>query len=229
MLYLKLIRYNQQIVFSGRFVWFLLASLAFYLFFLVMLAINEDNIQYRNIYDILVFPGILLMFYPTVFGIQHDVDSRTIELMFGVPDYRFKIWLFRVILIILFVFLLLIAFGYLAWVLIEPIPTVEFAFYLMFPLVFLGSMAFMVSTFIKSGNATAVVMVLLGIILWILGEELRSSYWNIFLNPYEVPYDLNQAVWAKIILKNRIFLSVGIVVFLLAGMLKLQRREKYIG
>ena len=221
-------RYNLQIVFSGKFIWFLLASVAFYLFFSTMMAFNDTNIQYSDIYASLVFPGILLMFYPTVFGIQHDIDSRTIELLFGIPDYRFKVWLFRILIIFVFVFILLIAFGCAAWILFEPIPVVDFAFHLMFPLIFLGSMAFWVSTIIRNGNATAVVMVILGILLSILSEMLRNSYWNILLNPYQVPSDLNPQIWAKIIFKNRAFLTSGSIVFLLAGMLKLQKREKFI-
>jgi len=193
-----------------------------------MMAFNDSNIQIKDIYDSLVFPGMLLMFYPTVFGIQHDTDSRTIELLFGIPDYRFKVWLFRILIIFVFVFILLIAFAFAAWILFEPIPIVEFAFHLMFPLIFLGSMAFWVSTIIRNGNATAVVMVILGIILSIFSEMLRNSYWNILLNPYQVPSDLNPQIWAKIIFKNRIFLTAGSMVFLLAGMLKLQKREKFI-
>jgi hypothetical protein len=224
----KMTRYNLQIIFSGKFIWFLLASVAFYLFSSVMMVIQSSNIQYRDIYEILVFPGMLLMFYPTVFGLQHDTDSRTIELLFGIPDYRFKVWLFRLIIVFVFVFILLILFAAIAWILVEPIPIFEFAFHLMFPLIFLGGLAFWVSTIIRSGNATAVVVVILGIILSIFSEILRNSYWNIMLNPYDVPRDLNQEIWAKIIFKNRIFLTAGSIVFILAGMLKLQRREKFI-
>ncbi len=224
----KMTRYNLQIVFSGKFIWFFLASLALFLFISTMMAFNDNNIQYRDIYDLLIYPGMLLMFYPTVFGIQHDSDSRTIELLFGIPDYRFKVWLFRILIIFVFVFLILIAFGWISWILIEPIPVVDFAFQLMFPLIFLGSMAFWVSTVIRNGNATAVVMVILGIIIMIFSNLLRNSYWNIMLNPYQVPSDLNPEIWAKIVFKNRVFLTAGGIVFLLAGMLKLQKREKFI-
>ncbi|HCT30713.1 MAG TPA: hypothetical protein DIW31_08235 [Bacteroidales bacterium] len=224
----RMIRYNLQIVFSGKFIWFLLASVAFFLFVCTMMAFNNSNIRQHDIYDVLIIPGILLIFYPTVFGIQHDTDSRTIELIFGIPDYRFRVWLFRILIIYVFVFILLVLFGVAAVVLIEPIPAINFAFQLMFPLFFLGNMAFWVSTIIRNGNATAVVMVVLGILLSILSEILRNSYWNIMLNPFQVPSDLNQEIWMKIVLKNRIFLTVGGILFLLAGMLKLQKREKFI-
>ena len=98
----------------------------------------------------------------------------------------------------------------------------------MFPLIFLGSMAFWISTIIKSGNATAVVMAILGIILMILGDELTSSYWNVMLNPFNIPRDLNPEIWFKILVKNRLFLAAGSIVFILAGILKLQKRERFI-
>lgn len=224
----RMIRYNLQIVFSGKFIWFLLAAAAFFLFVCTMMAFNSSNIHQSDIYDALFIPALILMFYPTVFSLQHDTDSRTIELIFGIPDYRFKVWLFRIITMYVFAFLLLMLFGLVAWILLEPIPIVGFAFQLMFPLFFLGGMSFWVSTLIRNGNATAVVMVILGILLSILSEILRNSYWNIMLNPYDIPSDLNQVIWMKIVFKNRVFLTTGGIIFLLAGILKLQKREKFI-
>lgn len=224
----RMIRYNLQIVFSGKFIWFLLAAVALFLFICTMMAFDNSTIYQHDIYDALLMPAFLLMFYPAIFSLQHDTDARTIELIFGIPDYRFKVWLFRILIMYLFVFSLLILFGLAAWLLLEPIPLIRFAFQLMFPLFFLGNMAFWISTIIRNGNATAVVMVVLGILLSILSEILRNSYWNIMLNPFQVPSDLNQEIWMKIVFKNRVFLTAGGIIFLLAGMLKLQKREKFI-
>ncbi|MGV8139149.1 MAG: hypothetical protein AB2L20_28480 [Mangrovibacterium sp.] len=41
----------------------------------------------------------------------------------------------------------------------------------MFPVFFIGSLAFMFSTIIKNGNGTAVVMVILGVLAFILSEQ----------------------------------------------------------
>lgn len=227
-LFWTMIRYNLQIVFSGKFIWFLLAAAVIFLFICTMMAFNDSNIQQQDVFDALLMPALILMFYPAVFSIQLDTDSRTMELLFGIPDYRFKVWLFRILIMYVFVFFLLILFGFAAWLLLEPIPIINFAFQMMFPLLFLGGMAFWVSTLIRNGNATAVVMVILGIILSIFSEILRNSYWNIMLNPFQVPRDLNQEIWLKIVFKNRVFLTAGGILFLLAGVLKLQKREKFI-
>lgn len=45
-------------------------------------------------YSMLLVPSILLIFYPTCFGIQNDQDAKTLEIIFGIPNYRYKIWLF---------------------------------------------------------------------------------------------------------------------------------------
>jgi hypothetical protein len=98
-----------------------------------------------------------------------------------------------------------------------------------FPLAFLGLLTFFLSTVLKSGNATAAVIIIMGVIFLILSDELDESYWNIFFNPYGQPSDVSEMVWHSLTNKNRIFLGVGSVVFLLGGMMNLQKREKLLG
>ena len=38
---------------------------------------------------------MLIMFYPIVYNIQNDKDTRMLEIIFGVPDYRYKVYLLR--------------------------------------------------------------------------------------------------------------------------------------
>jgi hypothetical protein len=99
---------------------------------------------------------------------------------------------------------------------------------LMYPIVFMGSLAFMFSTVIKNGNGTAVAMVLIGVALIILQDAIERTQWNVFLNPFEIPNNFNEIIWQGIITKNRIFLGVGIVVFILYGLFNLQKREKFV-
>ncbi len=224
----RTIRYNLKIIFAGKFLWFLLASFAFYLFFAIMQVYNNQSIGEGNIYNLILFPGVLLVFYPSVFGIQNDEDSRILEILFGIPNYRYKIWLVRLMLIFVEVFIVLIAYGYLSSILLFPVKPVEMAIQLMFPIGFLGAAAFMFSTVIKNGNGTAVVMILIGVALFILSESLQRSQWNIFLNPMELPNNFNPIIWDGIVTRNRIFLGIGMVIFLLYGLFNLQNREKFV-
>lgn len=224
----RIMKYNLRIIFGNRFIWFLMASFAFFAFFAVNTVLNDRPIGEGTIYNLLLFPGILLIFYPSVFGIQSDEDSRMLEILFGIPDYRYKVWLVRLIMVFLLVFVLLVFFAIIASFLLTRVNPFEMAFQLMFPVVFLGSMAFMLSTLIKNGNGTAVVMVLLGVGMLILLDTLERTQWNIILNPFQTPRNFNEIIWAGIVTNNRIFLTIGFLVFILYGLFNLQKREKFI-
>jgi len=227
-LIVRMARYNMKIIFAGRFLWFFLASLVFYILLAINLVFNEPGYTMSSVYGILYFPAVLLIFYPTAFGIQNDADTRILEILFGIPDYRYKVWLVRLVMIFILVWLFLVVFCVLGYYALVPFPILSMSVQLMFPVVFLGCMAFMVSTVVKNGNGTAVIMVIVGISLLILSDVLNRTQWNVFLNPFSIPDDMNELIWQQITQKNRIFLAVGSVVFLLAGLTNLQRREKFL-
>ena len=225
----RVVQHNLKIVFAGKFVYFLGGAV---LFFLGVTAINifaEESVPTAGtVYELLLFPGMLIVFYPTAFGIQHDVDTRMIEILFGIPDYRYKVWLVRLVLIYAIVFVLLVPLSLFAELALAPIDTASMVWELMFPIFFLGGVAFMVSTIVRSGNGTAVIVIVVGVVVLIFTENFGTSRWNIFLNPFHLPDGMNEAVWADVVLKNRIFLSVGSAVAYLAGLFNLQKREKFV-
>jgi hypothetical protein len=226
-LFYKMIIYNLRIIFANKFIWFLAGSIIFYLGLSVIYVFDTDVSNMRDLYGIFLFSGILLVFYPSVFGIQNDQDSRTIEILFGIPNYRYKVWLVRITLIFVIAFLIMLVFTFLSSVLIVKFRFANMTAQVMVPVLFLGIMAFMLSTVIRNGNGTAVLMIIFGIFFMILSDSLSKSQWNVFLNPYEAPYDVNEATWAIITLKNRIFLITGSVIFLLFALFNLQKREKF--
>ncbi len=227
-LFRKMVKYNMKVIFGNRFIWFVLAALAFY-FFIAITSIYDNNAMDDGfIYGLQIMPGLLLIFYPMTFGIQNDLDAGILEILFGIPDYRYKVWLVRLILIFVLVFLMMIGLTVMSYFLLAPVNIFELSFQVMFPIYFLGSMAFLFSTVIKNGNGTAVVMVIIGVLLLIISGALERTMWNIFLNPFNIPNRLNEMVWQEITMKNRIFLSVGSLLFVLYGLFNLQKREKFI-
>jgi hypothetical protein len=224
----KMIRYNMKIIFSGRFIWFLLAAFAFFLIFAIQMVWNNAMFNEVTVYTLLIFPGILLIFYPTVFGIQSDDDSRMLEILFGIPNYRYKVWLVRLLLIYVLVFLIIVLFAFIASVLLYRVDVLEMAYQLMYPVIFMGSLSFMFSTVIKNGNGTAVLVILIGVALLILQNNIARTQWNVFLNPFQLPNNFNEIIWQGIVTKNRIFLGTGSVIFILYGLYNLQKREKFV-
>ncbi len=224
----RMILYNFRIIFAGRFIWFLLAAFAFFVFITITGVINGQSPDEEFVYSCLLFPAVLLIFYPMTFGIQNDVDAGILEILFGIPDYRYKVWLVRIVLVFVLVALILGAFTGLSYIFLTPLNMVEMTVQVMYPVFFLGCMAFMFSTIIKNGNGTAVVMVILGVLAFILSESIQRTMWNIFLNPFNAPRNMNEMIWSGIVSKNRILLIVCGIVFVLYGLFNLQKREKFI-
>lgn len=81
------------------------------------------------------------IFYPAVFGIQNDEDSRILEILFGIPDYKYKVWGVRLLMIYVAIFVILIVFSYVAIILLYPVNPLEMSLQLMFPVLFFGNMA----------------------------------------------------------------------------------------
>ncbi len=227
----KMVQYNLKIIFAGKFFWFLLAAFGFFAFFMFQQAWNRAEINEGSIYNLLLFPCLLLIFYPVVFGIQNDEDNRILEIIFGIPNYRYKVWGVRMLMVYIANYFILVVFAYVARVLLYPVSIFEMAAQLIFPMLFFGNLAFMFSTITRSGNATAVIMIILGLLSFILissNSQAATSYWNVFLNPFSIPDNIHPMIWQNTILKNRLFLLVGSIVWLLIGFLNLQDREKFV-
>ncbi len=223
----KMILYNLRIIFANKFIWFLTGSILFYLGISVIYVFTEDVSRMEHLYGVFIFSGILLVFYPSVFGIQNDQDARTIEILFGIPNYRYKVWLVRIIMIFIIAYAIMFVLTSLSSILIVKFNIVRMTTQVMMPVLFLGMMAFMVSTVIRNGNGTAVVMIIFGLFFMILSDVLYKSQWNVFLNPFDPAYGVSETTWAIITMKNRIILIAGTLLFLLAALFNLQKREKY--
>lgn len=222
-------RYNLKVIFANKFVYFVVTS---FIFFLVIAAIiffdSDADPDVGAVYNLLLFPGILLVFYPAVFGIQNDKDSGMLEMIFAIPNYRYSVWLVRLALIYIITFFFLLVLSLLSAFIIIEIPVVAMVYQIMYPIFFIGSFSFMLSTIIRNGNGTAVAMVVLGLAFWIGGSMIEHSKWFIFLNPYTPPTDMSEYIWSDIVLKNRIYLSVGTAISILAGLFNLQKRERFL-
>lgn len=227
----RIVRYNLKIIFAGKFFWFLLASFLFFAFFMFQQAWNREEINEESIYNLLLFPCLLLIFYPVVFGIQNDEDNRILEIIFGIPNYRYKVWGVRMLMIYVANYFILLLFAYIARLMLYPVNIFEMAFQLLFPMLFFGNMGFMFSTITRSGNGTAVIMIVLGLVFFIFmnaNRQIAHSFWNIFLNPFTIPSNIHPMIWQNTILKSRLFLLIGSIVWLLIGFLNLQKREKFV-
>jgi hypothetical protein len=222
-------RYNVSTSFSGKFIYVFALAIVLFLVIVILHVLNNDaSPSAENVYNFLLFPGVLLIFYPSSFSIQNDVDSRMIETLFGIPDYRYKIWLVRsltqyiVIGFLLFILTVLCRLG------LAEFPLGSMVFHLMFPVIFIGSLGFMIASLTRSGNGSAVILVLLILFFWIALESVEGTSWYVFHNPFQVVEQIETMLLAETTLLNRIYLLIGSVVATLFALLRLQHREKFI-
>lgn len=223
----RVIRFNFRIIFANRFLWFLLGAVGFYIMLSLIEIFGESQMRMESMYGILLFSGILIVFYPTVFGIQNDQDARTIEILFGIPNYRYKVWLVRISVIFLLAFIILIIFATISSTLMVKFRIIGMAGQVMVPVLMLGTMAFMMSTVVRNGNGTAVVMIVFGLLFMIFSDPLEQSRWNVFHNPFSVPTGVSDIVWRSITTDNRIILGSATILFMLAALFNLRKREKF--
>lgn len=224
----RLIIYNVKVIFGNKFVYFVVAAFLFFAFIITLSIFDDPEFDESVIFGFLVFPGLLLIFYPMAYGIQNDDDSKMLETIFGIPNYRYKVWLVRFILTIGIAAVILTVLGNLANLTLHRFDIFPMIGQVLFPITFLSSVAFMLSTLIKNGNGTAIVLVIVSFVFFLFAEPLEYSVYNIFLNPFSEPRQMSEFIWLSIIYKNRMYLMILSILCLLYGMFNLQFREKFV-
>ncbi|MEE4197190.1 MAG: hypothetical protein V2I54_06070 [Bacteroidales bacterium] len=222
------VNYNLRIIFANKFIYFLIAAIAFYLVVTGIMLFNNAAVANHDLFSTLIFPGILVAFYPVIFNIQNDKDARMLEIIFGVPNYRYKVYLIRFVISMILILVILFFMAWFSYFAVLRIPVFKMVYELMFCLLFLSSLAFLFTTLLRNANGAAVVMVVIGLFFMILSENLQYSKWNIFLNPFDVPSDMSMSVWKNVLYQNRLMLIIGSVVSLLWALINLQQREKFV-
>jgi hypothetical protein len=225
----RLMTYNVKVIFGNKFIYFVVAAFLFFAF-IIFISIVDDENDFNDavIFGFLVFPGLLLIFYPMAYGIQNDDDAKMLETIFGIPNYRYKVWLVRFVLTIAIAFVILLVLANIANLTLYRFNILPMVGQVLFPVTFLSSLAFMLSTLIKNGNGTAILLVIISFIFFLFAETLEYSVYNIFLNPFSEPREMSEFIWLTIIYKNRVYLMILSVLCLLYGMFNLQFREKFV-
>jgi hypothetical protein len=185
----KLINYNVKVIFGNKFIYFVVAAFLFFAF-IITITIVDDEADFNEalIFGFLVFPGLLLIFYPMAYGIQNDDDAKMLETIFGIPNYRYKVWLVRFVLTLAVAAVILFVLGNIANMTLYRFDILPMIGQVLFPITFLSAFGFMLSTLIKNGNGTAIVLVIVSFLFFLFAEPLEYCAYNIFLNPFSEPH-----------------------------------------
>lgn len=225
----RMVRYNIRVIFGSKFVYFLGGSLVFFLLITTISLFSTSLPTMGTLYYQLLFPALLLVFFPTVYGIQSDEDARMLEILFSIPNYRFKVWMVRISIILLMVWGVVLGLSFLDYFILLRHNIFHLSLQLMVPVMFFGTIGFFFSTMVRNGHGAAVVVILLGLIAWFIEGASDESIvvWSVFFNPFDRPADTSNVVWELSITRNRTFMLIVSLVAVLWGLLNLQQREKF--
>jgi len=157
----SLVGYNLKIIFANKFFYFVGAAVIIFLLVTIGNLLDPGaTMNEADMYSLLRVPGLLIVFYPPTFGIQNDLGTRMIEILFGIPNYRYKVWLVRLVMIFFVAAVFLLMLGLVSQAALTTFPLFSMVFQLLFPLFFLGCLAFMFSTLTRNGYGTAAVIII---------------------------------------------------------------------
>lgn len=223
------LRYSASQVFASKFVYFTLLAVALFVSVTVVYTLDaEAPPDTATVYYFLLVPGIVLVFYPAAYSIQHDQDAGMLETLFGIPDYRFKVWLVRLVVQLAIITILLAGLAMLCRLGLAHFSVPWMVLHLMFPLAFLTGLGFLLGALFRSGNGAAVSLVVLIVVFWVSMEPLGDSPWSLFHNPFARTGVLHEFVQSDTNLRNRAYLAAGTVLSTLFGLLRLRDREGFI-
>ena len=224
----KFIKYNIRIVFGSRFVYFLLFAILLFATIIFISLVDNEIPNEVSLYYTLIIPAIAIILYPTSYCIQSDQDMKTLELLFGIPDYRYKTWLIRLLLVFVVAFFIILFLSFISHILITDVRFFKMAFHIMFPTIFSGCVAFWLATVLKNGTGAAVVLVILILIFFFLQDFFEETSWYLYLNPFHDSGSMSKEAWRQIVLRNRLYLGGLSIIFLLFGLFNLQKREGFL-
>ena len=224
----KLVQYNIKMIFGNKFLYFMLAALGFFVITVIANLFGDDEITEASAYSMLILPCVLLVFYPMCFGLQNDQDAKIVEIIFGIPNYSYKVWLLRLVIAYLICFIVTFLLAVLTNWLIVSVPPLKLALQTMVPALFIGTLSFFLSTAIKNGNGTSVVIIIIALVLFFMKGALETSQWNIYLNPYDVPLDKNPEIFLNTVFHNRLNMLIASALFIIFGLNNTRDREKFI-
>ena len=224
----KLVQYNIKIIFGNKFFYFMLAALGFFVVTVVAQLFGDDEITSASAYSMLILPCILLVFYPMCFGLQNDQDAKIVEIIFGIPNYSYKVWLLRLLIAYVICFVITFVLAVFTNWLIVSVSPVSLTLQVLVPALFIGTLSFFLSTVIKNGNGTSVVIIIIALVLRFMNGTLENSAWNIYLNPFDVPLDINPEIYLNTVFDNRLYMIIASLLFIIFGLNNTRDREKFI-
>ena len=224
----SLCRLSARIVFHRKLL-FMVAGIAVYYGILYALAVfrpDEGFTANKALYVLVEIPGAVLAIYLAMDLVAGERDRRTLETLFSTATSHYGIWTMRMVAVYVVLLATLLGMSAVAYFLFAEFPFVLGGFNAFAPAFLLVNLTFFFSVLCKSSNTAG--MISLGVIIGVLlsAEALQETYYFLFLNPFNLPLGIDDAVWAEMVLLNRLALLLGGGLLLFLGLRRMAHRER---
>jgi ABC-type transport system involved in multi-copper enzyme maturation permease subunit len=225
----EIFRLQTQVIFSHKFVWFMLGVLAYFIAAYVI-NYNQTMIDRMSLEDVLPllleFPLAALAVFLSMQVITSEKDNRTLEVMFTTAGSRYKVWLLRLGTLNAILLMLAFVFAMIAFLAFTDIPIMGMALHGFVPAFFAGSMTLYFAVRFRSGLAAGMVAAGLLTLILMFTELLNETRYFLFFNPYHVPRQLDPETWNLWMWQNRIGILCAGGLMLFAALRGMEVRER---
>lgn len=231
--YWTLFQLNLKIIFTLKYVFFLAGILAYFVIIYLSNTIfskESSGLDPEEIYNaLLLFPFTILVIFFSMGLVIYERDNRTIEIMFTTSGSRYKIWLMKILVFNMAVYLSVFLFTIFIFFMLEDVSILWLPLEVMLPLLFIGNLTMLLSIIVRGDYAGGMLSAGIIFLIFIFSDPLYESRFFLFMNPYHLPYEISEAKWHTMIWQNRVgvLLLSGLLLFF--SMRKLENRERLLG
>ena len=227
--------YIERILFAGKFYIFLILAIAWDFTMVIIGHVVNDPMPIEPAFYVMnVVPMLILALYLSMTLVSFEKENITIEAIFTVPGPVYKVWLYKLgvqflTLFLVQILLALITFFFMVGFSIQAM--VINAFVIIFCT---ANINFFLSTLFRSGYVAGLITIILLFFLLILSAILYEipvidgTYWNFFLSPFQIPAEMGEDVWIQRLWYNKIGMTGMGVVFMYFGLNRLRTREPFV-
>ncbi len=221
-----MIRLQTQLIFSNKFVWFIMAVLCYVG---LVYAINYqqpvyDRMDPEDVYiAVMTMPLLVLAVYFNMQAIVTEKEQRTLEVMFTTAGSRYKVWLIRLGTLNGLLCALTFCLSILVFYTFMDFSILGMTWNTYVTLFFVGNLTLYFAVRMRSGlgagMVTAVILFLHMISAGIF--DYGDTRYFLFFNPYDIPDQMDPQLWDIWMLQNRLgVFGLGLVMlfFALRGM-----------
>ena len=224
----QMVGLSLKIVFHRKLTFGVLGVLGYYgVLYAILTFLPNDGFSVEDALNVLVqVPMAALAVYLSMDVIASERDRDTLETLFSTASSHYAIWMVRLTSLHGILIVASLAMSSVSYVLFAEFPFILGGLNAAILAYLVANLTFYFAVSVRSSNAAG--MLSLGCLLLALmfHSAVEQTLYDPFLNPFNIPGNVDLAVWDDRVLINRVIvISLG-ALLLYMGLRRMERRER---